>query len=187
MMDKVALRKKMKTVLKEAEKELPLFSYQAGMYALTLPAYVNAQIIMCYNAMRYEMNPSFFVDAASRAGKQIAYPVCIGPHTMQAYIPLDDEAWAVDAYGIRIPLSSRSIFVAPEQVDLIIVPGLAFDADGGRLGRGAAYYDNYLSQTNAYRVGFCSEIQLIDHLPMDQHDMRMHALATNTRVYYVKA
>ena len=67
-------------------------------------------------------------------------------------------------------------------LDLILVPGLAFDCRGGRLGWGKAYYDRFLSAAEVgLRVGACHECQIVDQVPLDRHDIRMDYLLTPKR------
>ena len=63
-------------------------------------------------------------------------------------------------------------------LDLIIVPGLGFDSECRRLGRGAGYYDRLLSESRAYKVGFCFDEQLLDEVCTEEHDVRMDCVVT---------
>ena len=66
----------------------------------------------------------------------------------------------------------------PEDVDLILVPGVAFDRDFYRLGQGGGYYDRLLSGTNAVKAGVCHDAALIGRVPREAHDIRMDAVIT---------
>lgn len=85
----------------------------------------------------------------------------------------DAEAMAVGAFGISEP--QGEVPVAAEEIDLMVVPGVAFTRAGDRLGRGKGYYDRYLSREGfrAYCVGVCYEHQVVDELPVEPHDRRM--------------
>ena len=90
-------------------------------------------------------------------------------------------------YGILEPrpelrLLSENI-VRPEDIDVILTPGLAFDLQGGRLGRGAGYYDRFLPKlrSDALILGICYEEQIVAKIPTDDRDVRVHALATPDR------
>ena len=80
---------------------------------------------------------------------------------------------AVGAFGISEP--QGEVPVAAEEIDLMVVPGVAFTRAGDRLGRGKGYYDRYLSREGfrAYCVGVCYEHQVVDELPVEPHDRRM--------------
>ena len=63
-----------------------------------------------------------------------------------------------------------------ERIDLILVPGTAFGRDGGRIGQGGGYYDRFLPQTDALRVGICHDFALLERLPLQAHDQNMDAV-----------
>ncbi len=67
----------------------------------------------------------------------------------------------------------------PEEVDLIIVPGVAFDRQGGRMGRGKGFYDRFLVRCPAYKIGICFHYQLADEIPCEEHDIRMDTVISN--------
>lgn len=83
-----------------------------------------------------------------------------------------------ESYGIEEP--SGKVFCCPENIDLIIVPGVAFDKKRNRLGRGKAYYDKLLKTTSAYKIGVCFDFQLIDEVPIDKYDVEMDLIITDT-------
>lgn len=70
--------------------------------------------------------------------------------------------------------------VDPQILDLIIVPGVAFDRQGNRCGRGKGYYDRFLSQTNAVTVAVCFDCQLVNNLPVEKHDIPAQYIVTNS-------
>lgn len=173
----------MKAVLHDVA-DIKQASAGASLHALACPAYVRAHTIFCYAAMPHEADPVLFVEAARAAGKCIAFPVCSEAGAMQAYAPLDEGAWETGAFGIPAPIPARSRLIAPDEIDFILVPGLAFTSAGGRLGRGAGYYDRYFENTRAYRLGFCMDIQIVDYIPMKEHDFFMNGVVTEGRCYY---
>ena len=67
-------------------------------------------------------------------------------------------------------------FLSCRDLDLVLVPGIAFDLIGGRLGYGRGYYDRFLKKTEGFRVGVCYESQVVDQVPMEAHDIHMQAL-----------
>lgn len=95
-------------------------------------------------------------------------------------------------YGILEPRPElRDVsenIVNPEDIDVILTPGLAFDLHGGRLGRGAGYYDRFLPKTrpNATVIGVCYDEQIVLKTPTDDRDFRVHAVATPERVVLFK-
>jgi 5-formyltetrahydrofolate cyclo-ligase len=73
----------------------------------------------------------------------------------------------------------------PDEVDLILVPGVAFDRAGGRLGYGGGYYDRFLSACPAPRVALAFHLQVVDHVPREPHDLRVHRIVTEEAVIEV--
>ncbi|MGC9374346.1 MAG: 5-formyltetrahydrofolate cyclo-ligase [Bacteroidales bacterium] len=88
-----------------------------------------------------------------------------------------DDMTEGDAFGIKEPkeLYKKEL----DQIDLVIVPGVAFDKKNNRLGRGKAYYDKLLSKTNALKVGVCFDFQMLDSVPADQYDIKMDRIISD--------
>jgi 5-formyltetrahydrofolate cyclo-ligase len=81
-----------------------------------------------------------------------------------------------------IPEPAKPVFAAEDELDLLIVPGVAFDRAGGRIGRGGGFYDRLLPQYSAVRVGVCFEFQCVGKVPDEEHDVRMNWLVTEKRI-----
>lgn len=81
---------------------------------------------------------------------------------------------------VREPAPEAAQIIAPTDLDLILVPGLAFTRDGWRLGRGGGFYDRFLSQlpTSTVKLGICFDLQLVDALPTEPHDQRLDGVIT---------
>ena len=90
--------------------------------------------------------------------------------------------WKKAAHGIWEPTDAPA--AAPEDLRLIVVPGVAFDAHGGRLGHGRGHFDRLLAQSGALLVGLCFENRLVEVVPMESHDVRMDAVATEKRMLF---
>ena len=88
------------------------------------------------------------------------------------------DALVFGAFGILEPQGERPCPAG--EIDLVVCPGVAFTADGRRLGRGRGYYDRYLGDPafRGFRVGVCSAHQLVDDLPVEPHDVRMDRVIT---------
>jgi len=74
------------------------------------------------------------------------------------------------------------VFATKDELDLIIVPGVAFDRAGGRVGRGGGFYDRLLPQYSALRAGICFDFQYLEAVPAEEHDIRMDWVVTDTRI-----
>ena len=73
------------------------------------------------------------------------------------------------------------------QPDMLVVPGVAFDKDGNRLGRGKGFYDRLLQAETAFKVGFCFDFQLLPQIPVESFDMPMDAIVTNREVIELRS
>jgi 5,10-methenyltetrahydrofolate synthetase len=86
---------------------------------------------------------------------------------------------------VIIPQNPKNGIQLPEQIDLVLVPGLAFSKDRHRLGRGGGYFDRLLSgrAKTAFKLGICFGFQVVDQIPTEEHDVIVDAVATESRVW----
>ena len=147
---------------------------------LELDAYRAAHTLLLYAAFGGEAD---LAAVAGRQGKTVAYPVCGEGFTLIAAVPGAD-GWAVGQYGIRAPVPERSALLQPEQLDLVLVPCTAFDADCRRVGMGKGYYDRYLPRcTRAVKIGIALEVQRVPRAAVDAHDQRLDPFVTERGIY----
>jgi 5-formyltetrahydrofolate cyclo-ligase len=92
-----------------------------------------------------------------------------------------DSGLVVERMGVREPAAGGQV-VPPGDLDLILVPGLAFDEHGRRLGRGGGHYDRFLAGLSSARVGVAFEVQLAPQVPAGPGDERVDAVATERRI-----
>lgn len=142
-----------------------------------------AHTILLYAAFGAEADLAAFAKAAQAQGKVLAYPVCGEGYSLTAAVPGPD-GWEVGLYGIRTPVPERSELLEPEEIDLVLVPCTAFDADCYRVGMGKGYYDRYLPRCkNAVKIGIAFEAQRVNRAAVDEHDQRLDAYATERGIY----
>lgn len=133
-----------------------------------------------YASVGHELDTEPLQRQLSRRGVRTCYPriVCERPPELAFHVVADPAELAPARYGLREPLATATA-VLPTEIDVFIVPGLAFDTAGRRLGQGRGYYDACLqSQPDALRVGVCHPWQHISAVPCEPHDERMDLLAT---------
>lgn len=152
------------------------------------PSYVRASTIMMYFPMPEEVDLLELAQRASASGKRLCLPRMDWSARTIAPLIVDWRTLRTEVreHGISEPTEGE---VAPlKTIDLILVPGLAFDEGGRRLGRGAGFYDRFLA---AYRgseggpglaLGVCFQSQVVAAIPADDHDQPMDGLATERRV-----
>lgn len=133
--------------------------------------------ILMYHSLDDEFPTTMTLDRWATMGKNIFLPRVNGDHLdIARYNPDKTE---IGAYGIVEPSSANETADA-SMIDIIIVPAMAFDTNGNRLGRGKGFYDRLFASTHAVRIGVCFDFQLVDCLPTEPHDVPMHAIVTPT-------
>lgn len=176
--EKAALRRRMRQKLRALSPEQARAeSRLASLSLLDMPAFQAAGCILAYMAMPGECDPSLAVEAARGAGKTVAFPRCEAGGKLSLWVPAGLEDLEIGRYGIWEPAPERCKPLQPGQVAFAIVPGLAFDAAGRRLGRGVGYYDRLLKGMRATKVGFAFSCQLLPAVPVWGQDVGMDALA----------
>ena len=138
----------------------------------THPQVINAHTLLLYSALPDEVSLQPLVDDLAQEGKTVLLPRVVDDTTMELrrYTGVNDLQKG--AYGIMEP--TGELFTDYDQIDVAFVPGMAFDKEGHRLGRGKGYYDRFLPLLkNAYKIGVCHPSHLLDHVPTDEHDVRM--------------
>lgn len=181
--EKAALRKKMLTRRRALSAEkIALMRKPLTENLLALPAYKNARRILAYLALPGEADLDDFIKAALADGKEIYAPVCLADHQMEAGRLLDMEHFIAGPYGLRdLPKGYETI--SPEELDLVLVPAVACDRRGNRLGHGAGYYDRYLPRVAAgKRVAVLWDFQLTEHVPTEGNDCRMAGIVTENEI-----
>ena len=153
-----------------------------------LPAYRKAAVVLWYASMPSELATAPGIEAALAEGKRVAVPWCDGD---------DLGLWRVESrselvpgtWGIPEPPAARrgdpERRTAPEELELVVVPGLAFDRRGRRLGHGKGYYDRLLARTPAARVGLCYATQVFPEVPAGPRDAVMDWLVTEEGAFRV--
>lgn len=134
-----------------------------------------ASVVMAYWSMADEVYTHDFVESWY-VQKTILLPVVAGDELLLRIFEGREAMQAGARYGIPEP--AGSVWNKLERIDLIIVPGVAFDTNNNRMGRGKAYYDKLLRHTNAYKAGVCFNEQLFSKVPHDAWDIRMDAVFT---------
>lgn len=149
-----------------------------------LPEVKQAQIIFSYAATPDEVDLSALHRQLAQQGKTVAYPVTLPGHQMAVYAPLTEQDWITDRYGIPCPDPQRSRLVAPEDIDLILLPCVGFDAQLNRLGHGGGYYDRYLAQCPSVpRIAVAYEAQHLPFVMTEALDFSMDKTVTESTVY----
>jgi 5-formyltetrahydrofolate cyclo-ligase len=133
--------------------------------------------IMIYHSIGNEVETVSIIQTLLSIGKTVSLPVCMPSRDLIAGLVTDVNQLITTHFGLREP--DLKELQHPEFMDLIVVPGLAFDERGYRLGRGAGYYDRFLAgQPYCYKLGFAYNFQVFPQIPAESHDIRMDGLMT---------
>ena len=155
---------------------------------LALQEYAAAGTVMFYVDVRDEVRTRHSLPDALASGKRIVIPYCVDGELELFWLESMDEL-DVGMYKILEPKESlrtvASKNLRPEDLDLIMVPGVAFDRNGGRTGHGKGYYDKLLQHARADTplVALSFECQLFEEIPCEEHDIYMDKVVTETTVY----
>jgi 5-formyltetrahydrofolate cyclo-ligase len=147
----------------------------------------NAKTILIYAATPNEVNLDDLIGSLSRAGKRVVVPrLTKTPGIMTLWAVRHVDALVLrEGERLRAPDITMAVPVEPKDIDLALVPGVAFTATLGRLGQGGGYYDRVLSRIKptAPCIGIAFEVQIATALPIEPHDVAMHAVVTESQVY----
>jgi 5-formyltetrahydrofolate cyclo-ligase len=160
---------------------------------IALSVYRQAQTIMWYLHCRSEVQTLASVARESSSEKQLIIPYCtedqLGTKQLGLWPLTDLDELVPGTWGILEPpqhcWQQPEKIIDPKQLDLVLVPGVAFDDNGARLGNGLGYYDNLLSKVreDCVLIGVCFQCQLFDNVPMDEHDIYLDWVMTEQNLY----
>ena len=134
--------------------------------------------MLAYHPLPDEVDVSPLLDISLEAGKRVLLPVVEGDHLLlREYV--GPQSLALGAYGIMEPVGDDYPESRYGEIDLALIPGMAFDSKMRRLGRGKGYYDRLLPRLAcAYRMGVCFPFQLLPKVASEEHDMPMDDVVT---------
>lgn len=142
-----------------------------------LPEYKKANVMLAYMCAKGEVDVSKIVCDAHENGKHVAFPLCIADGGLKLLIPNTSESFRIGAYGIMEPDIEDSSEIDASQLELIILPAVAYTRECTRLGQGGGYYDRLLQKTSAFTVGVGYDFQLLEHIPLEPHDKPIDCVA----------
>lgn len=152
----------------------------AGRIA-AMEAFQAADTVMLYRAVGAETDLQMLTALPAAKGKRFVYPCCISRTEMIALLP---GSWRRGAFGIPEPDPASSQRIPPEEIGLVICPGVAFDDAGTRLGMGGGYYDRFLPLCRRARIVMAAfEVQHAPLLPREKTDVPMERIVTEKTVY----
>jgi 5-formyltetrahydrofolate cyclo-ligase len=171
-----------------SEAERLAHSHRIWERVAGLSCYQHTRVLLGYMAFDHEVLTDGLMQQAMASGKQLVLPMVLGDRRDMVLYGIEDLGCDVaPGYrGILEPQPRRARAVVPETLDLALIPGVAFDLRGGRLGLGAGFYDRLLSRLplDILTVGLAFDFQVIPRLPLQPHDMVLGAVVTERRVIW---
>ena len=149
---------------------------------LQSPAYRQAKQIFCYVSMPHEVSTRALLAAVLRDGKRLGLPVCDPETCTMAFYRLDAlSELKAGAFRIPAPPVSPDRLLTPDADTLMIVPMLAYDAAGYRLGAGGGFYDRFLAEYKIKTLGICYAECRKAALPHDIYDRKLQSCVTEQK------
>jgi 5-formyltetrahydrofolate cyclo-ligase len=145
-----------------------------------LPEFIGSSVIMFFASFRSEVDTVPMMRRALAEGKRVVLPKIQGKNLVLFEIRDFDKDISSGTWGIPEPHENNRI--ALDAVDLMIVPGLAFDERGNRLGYGAGFYDRLLASFTKTTVALAFEVQMVSEVPAAKHDIAIKKIMTEKRV-----
>ena len=171
MNEKTLLRQQIRAEKRlHPSSELQQWSRQAANRLEQHPKFISADTILLYASLPDEVDTRDLIDRWHKQKRILLPKVCGDELTLHIYTGPD--CLQTGAFGINEPTGKT--FNDYDKISLAVVPGMAFDSRGHRLGRGKGYYDRLLPLLkNAYKIGICFGFQFVPGVPADEHDIMM--------------
>jgi 5-formyltetrahydrofolate cyclo-ligase len=185
--DKPTLRKQALARRRDLPEKDAL-SHLVWKKVVALEEYRRARAVMSYLGVRSEVRTRPFLPQVLEDGKILVVPYCV-EERLGLFRLESLEELATGYFGLLEPLPElrgrQDKQCQAAQLDLVLVPGVAFDPQGGRLGHGKGYYDRLLSQVrqDAFLVGLAFECQIVPAVPTHPHDVAMDLVITESSIY----
>ena len=153
---------------------------------LGLEAYRRAKLVHTYvSSKENEVDTRALICTCLAQGKRVAVPVVMPGTKTLAHALIDGlDQLVVGPYGLAQPDPATATWLpAAARIDLIVVPGLAFDRRGHRIGWGGGYYDRFLAQVQTVKIGLCYDALVLDCIPGEPHDVPVDLVVAETAIY----
>ena len=138
-----------------------------------------AKVVAAYSAFGYEVRTDLIIRRSSILSKKIVLPR-VEEEDITFYEVSSPKSLIRGRFGIMEPMPCRR----ESEIDLLVVPGIAFDKKGYRLGYGKGYYDRLLLGKRTFSIGLAYSFQLLGTLPHDSYDKRLNAIASEDGIHY---
>lgn len=154
---------------------------------MNMKDYCKCKKIFIYIGFGSEINTLKFITEFLKEGKEVYVPkVYKDTKEIKAIEISSLEGLYPSSYGILEPINDNEI-ENKEDIDLVVVPGVAFDRDGGRVGYGGGYYDKYLATLNkdVPKIALAYDFQVVNEVPTEGHDINIDCIITDKEVIFI--
>lgn len=181
-MEKNEIRRKIKGLKSMLlAKEQQEAAEQVFSFLEKTAAFLMADRILMYHSLPDELSTRKFLDKW-HARKKFYLPRVNGVNL--DILPYDESRLELGAFHIEEPTGDNT--VSPEEIELVVVPAVAYDRQGNRLGRGKGFYDRLLATTRATKIGVAYEFQIVDEIPCEPHDVKMDMVISQSGIKVIR-
>ena len=178
-MNKSELRKQVRRLKTEHQADFPVWSAQVCRIVADSPRWQSARTVLLYHALLDEPDLQPLLDAALMEGKNVLLPVVVGDE-LELRLYEGPDSLREGAFHILEPVGEVFPPSRYGEIGLALIPGMAFDREGHRLGRGRGYYDRLLPRLpRVYKLGVCFPFQIVAGVPHEPHDMAMNEIISS--------
>lgn len=177
-----------KKALNERKKlnrdEVDTLSGKILSYLIKMPVFKKSKVIMVYLSFKNEVDTFKLIELMLEENKTVVVPYTNKEENILIPSILKDlgSSLSKNPFGYLEPKKDTLDPINPEDIDLVIVPGLAFDKIGNRVGYGGGYYDRLLKKTNAIKVAVAYDFQVFARVPTSKHDIPVDYIVTPTKI-----
>lgn len=184
MNNKKAIRKQMRQALTELPKPLyEDYSYKIAKTIYEDQDWKQAKVIGITISKQPEVDTYQIIRHAWEMGKEVVIPKCYPKDNKLSFRTLSEFSQLESVfYGLLEPIEEQTIEKLPENIDLLIVPGLAYTKEGYRVGFGGGYYDRYLADFSGKTISLAFNFQVIPQIFIEKHDVPVSKIITNHEV-----
>jgi len=169
--------------------EIAEFSQKVCERITELPQFKNCSAIFAYQSFGSEVDTQFLLERAWNSGKKVCIPKVAEKGKMDFFAIEKNHRLKPNIYGILEPPKDSELAI-PDEKTMFVVPGVAFDRNGFRIGYGAGFYDIYLTKFEnsvnpTAKIGICFDFCMVDNAFPDSHDVPMSAIVTENNVFEI--
>ena len=192
MTDIKAEKKRIRKEIKNHFRTIPISDFDAKSKKVLdklkkLPEWKNAETVLIFLSLPDEIKTEGIINEALEENKKTAVPRINGNDIVFHYIKSVNSSLIIHPLGMAEPSPSAPVFnpLSADEKTLILVPGLAFDKNCFRLGRGKGFYDKFLSgiDKSVKKIGIGYDFQIVESVPAEDHDFPLDSVITDTSIF----